>query len=109
MIGTEMLALAAAECRNPRKVHRLLRLGGLLTRPVGHGGFLQQLPAHSVVCRRLRRFKLFWKTKIVSVTEMDFVTGIRKIEEDARMWDEEEEEEIAKSQSVLEKVLRWFA
>ncbi|KAJ9144045.1 Amino acid transporter [Pleurostoma richardsiae] len=51
-------------------------------------------------------FKIFWKTKIVSVSEMDFVTGIQEIEEDARMWDEEEE--ATKSNTLSEKVLGWF-
>ena len=36
-------------------------------------------------------FKFYWKTKIVSTTEMDFVSGIKEIEEDARMWDAEDE------------------
>ncbi|SPO39016.1 probable general amino acid permease [Pseudozyma flocculosa] len=51
-------------------------------------------------------FKYLWKTRIIPVHEMDFVSGLKEIEADARMWDEED---AAKDKSgVHNKIKRFF-
>ncbi|KAJ1019067.1 hypothetical protein NDA18_006218 [Ustilago nuda] len=51
-------------------------------------------------------FKFMWKTKIVSTTEMDFVTGVKEIEEDMRRCDEEDE--LNKPTTTLGKIAKYF-
>ncbi|SPC61829.1 probable general amino acid permease [Ustilago sp. UG-2017b] len=51
-------------------------------------------------------FKFMWKTKIVSTTEMDFVTGVKEIEEDMRRCDEEDE--LNKPTTALGKIAKYF-
>lgn len=51
-------------------------------------------------------FKFMWKTKIVSTRDMDFVTGIKEIEDDMRRCDEEDE--INKPTTTLGKIAKYF-
>lgn len=51
-------------------------------------------------------FKVLWKTKIVSAAEMDFVTGIKEIEEDARRCDEEDA--LNQPTTTMGKIAKYF-
>ncbi|KAN0061861.1 hypothetical protein ACQY0O_005855 [Thecaphora frezii] len=51
-------------------------------------------------------FKYYWKTKIISVHEMDFVTGLDEIEEDARIWDAEDA--TYEQSGLTSRLLAWF-
>ncbi|CBQ68787.1 probable general amino acid permease [Sporisorium reilianum SRZ2] len=51
-------------------------------------------------------FKYMWKTKVVSAKDMDFVTGIKEIEEDMRRCDEEDERN--KPTTMLGKIAKYF-
>ncbi len=51
-------------------------------------------------------FKFLWKTKVVSKEEMDFVTGIKEIEEEMRRCDEEDE--LNRPTTVMGKVAKYF-
>ncbi|KAJ9474752.1 putative Dicarboxylic amino acid permease (putative) [Pseudozyma hubeiensis] len=51
-------------------------------------------------------FKFLWKTKVVKASEMDFVTGIREIEEDQRRCDEEDA--LNKPTTTLGKIAKYF-
>ncbi|GAC98154.1 amino acid transporter [Pseudozyma hubeiensis SY62] len=51
-------------------------------------------------------FKFLWKTKVVKASEMDFVTGIKEIEEDQRRCDEEDA--LNQPTTMLGKVAKYF-
>ncbi|CDW96990.1 hypothetical protein [Sporisorium scitamineum] len=51
-------------------------------------------------------FKYVWKTKVVSVKEMDFVTGIKEIEEEMKRCDEEDAQN--KPTTMLGKIAKYF-
>ncbi|SPO27935.1 probable general amino acid permease [Ustilago trichophora] len=51
-------------------------------------------------------FKYMWKTKVVSPQDMDFVTGLKEIEEDMRRCDEEDE--MNKPTTMMGKIVKHF-
>lgn len=57
-------------------------------------------------CDPFCSFKLIWRSPTVRASQMDFMSGLAEIEQDARDWDLDDE--INKPRTLIGKFKRWW-